>query len=72
MNMATCQICKKSGQSGNNVSHSKRRTRTRWSPNIQKATVEYKGQIRKMSLCTRCLRTQNKSYSHWLQSPLCL
>ncbi|MFL2784816.1 MAG: 50S ribosomal protein L28 [Dehalococcoidia bacterium] len=59
--MATCTICNKSGQSGNNVSHSKRRTRTRWSPNIQKATVEIDGVVQKTYVCTRCLRTQYKS-----------
>ena len=58
--MAICQICNKSGQSGNNVSHSKRRTRTRWSPNIQKSTVEINGETKKVYLCTRCLRTQYK------------
>ncbi|HAE32489.1 MAG: 50S ribosomal protein L28 [Chloroflexi bacterium] len=59
--MAICAICNKSGQSGNNVSHSKRRTRTRWSVNIQKATVEINGVTQKANVCTRCLRTQYKS-----------
>jgi len=58
--MAVCQICKKSGQSGNNVSHSKRHTRTRWNPNIQKASIEIDGKFQKIDVCTRCLRTQYK------------
>ena len=58
--MARCQICHKSGQSGNNVSHSKRRTKTRWLANVQKATIYVDGSPRKVSLCTRCLRTQYK------------
>ena len=58
--MAVCQICNKSGQSGNNVSHSKRHTKKRWSPNIQKASVEIDGEFKKIDVCTRCLRTQYK------------
>ena len=58
--MAVCQICNKSGQSGNNVSHSKRHTKKRWSPNIQKASVEIDGELKKIDVCTRCLRTQYK------------
>ncbi len=58
--MAKCQICGKIGHSGNNVSHSKRRTKTRFLPNIQKAKVDIKGIHRKISLCTRCLRTSHK------------
>ncbi len=58
--MARCERCLKAGQSGNNVSHSKRRTRTRWFANVQKATILVDGVPRKMNLCTRCLRTQYK------------
>ena len=55
--MARCQVCLKSGQSGNNVSHSKRRTRTRWHANVQRATIVEKGVARRVSICTRCLRS---------------
>ena len=55
--MARCEACLKSGQSGNNVSHSKRRTRTHWSANVQKATIIVDGGPRRMNLCTRGLRT---------------
>ena len=58
--MAVCERCKKSGQSGNNVSHSKRRTRTRWFPNVQKMTIFENGEARRLRLCTRCLRTHYK------------
>lgn len=59
--MARCEICSKAGQSGNNVSHSKRRTRTRWFANVQRATVYTAGKPKRVSICTRCLRTQNKA-----------
>ena len=58
--MAKCQVCGKLGHSGNNVSHSKRRTKTRFMPNIQRATLEINGRIQRVALCTRCLRTSHK------------
>ncbi len=58
--MAKCSICHKSGQSGNNVSHSKRRTKTRWSANVQPATIYENGSSRRVKICTRCLRSQHK------------
>ena len=59
--MARCEICLKSGQSGNNVSHSKRRTKTRWHANVHKATIYVDGAPKRVKICTRCLRTQYKS-----------
>ena len=39
--MARCEVkgCQKSGQSGNNVSHSNRHTKRKFSANIQTTTV---------------------------------
>ena len=59
--MARCQICAKAGQSGNNVSHSKRHTRTRWFANVQRMTVIRDGQPKRIYMCTRCLRNENKA-----------
>jgi large subunit ribosomal protein L28 len=58
--MAKCQLCGKAGHAGNNVSHSKRRTKTRFMPNIQRATLTIDGSVRRVALCTRCLRTNHK------------
>ncbi len=58
--MARCDVCNKSGQSGNNVSHSKRRTRTRWLANVQRATIRVDGEPRRVKICTRCLRSHYK------------
>ncbi len=58
--MAKCEMCYKVGHSGHNVSHSKRRTKTRFKVNMQKSTVTVDGRRRKMSLCTRCMRTLSK------------
>ncbi len=55
------QICDKCGKKplfGNNVSHSHRKSRRRWTPNIQQATVIVNGQAKKMSLCTKCMKKQ--------------
>ena len=59
--MAKCENCSKAGQSGNNVSHSNRKTRRRWFANVQRTTVVRNGKPRRMYLCTRCLRTENKA-----------
>ncbi len=58
--MAKCQLCGKSGHSGNNVSHSKRRTKTRFMPNVQRTTIVLDGKVAHVSACTRCIRTQSK------------
>ena len=56
-----CEVCGKIGMSGNNVSHSKRRTKTRFMPNVHKMTLSMNGESRKVKICTRCLRTQHKT-----------
>ena len=52
-----CEICHKGTMSGNNVSHSNRKTRTSWAPYTQKVRVMVNGVPTRMSVCTRCLRS---------------
>jgi len=52
-----CEICGKTVRAGNNVSHSHRKTRRMWKPNVQKVFVEINGVRKKMNVCTRCLRS---------------
>lgn len=52
-----CEVCKKGVMSGNLVSHSKRRCKSSWAPNIQTVHVLVDGRPVKMSVCTRCLRS---------------
>jgi large subunit ribosomal protein L28 len=59
--MAKCEICGKGPMSGNNVPHSLQKTRRRWSPNVQKVTITEGKRRRKAYVCTKCLRTMNKS-----------
>ncbi|MCE2463132.1 MAG: 50S ribosomal protein L28 [Dehalococcoidia bacterium] len=56
-----CEVCGKVGMSGNNVSHSKRRTKTRFMPNVHKMTLSMDGESKKVKICTRCLRSQHKA-----------
>lgn len=60
--MAICEMCGKSPQFGHNVSHSKKATKRQFRPNIQRVRVEVGGQVRRMYVCTRCLRTLSKSH----------
>ena len=59
--MARCEICLKAGQSGNNVSHSKRHTKTRRAANVQRATIIVDGAPKRVKICTRCLRSHYKT-----------
>jgi len=52
-----CEVCGKGVASGNNVAHSNLRTKRTWKPNIQQVKAVVKGEIRKVSICTRCLRS---------------
>ena len=58
--MAKCELCGKGPQFGHNVSHSNKATNRRFNPNIQRVRVQINGQVRRMRLCTRCLRTLTK------------
>ena len=52
-----CEVCKKGVMSGNLVSHSNRKAKRIWAPNIQRVSVIVNGTPRKMDVCTRCLRS---------------
>ena len=45
---------------GSNVSHSKRHTNRQFNPNVHAVTLTLDGKSKKVKICTRCLRTQNK------------
>lgn len=52
-----CEVCNKGVMSGNMVSHSKRRTKRSWAPNVQRVHVIIDGRTQAMNVCTRCLRS---------------
>jgi len=59
--MAKCEICSKRPRSGQNVSYSKKATKRQFKVNVQRKRVTIDGQTRRMYICTRCLRTLNKT-----------
>lgn len=59
-----CEVCHKSGMSGHNVSHSKRRTKTLFKANVHYQTVVQDGKLLRVKVCTRCLRSLHKSPRH--------
>ena len=54
---SVCDICGKKPSFGMSVSHSHRRTKRRWDPNIQRVRALVNGGVRRLRVCTRCLRS---------------
>lgn len=52
-----CEVCGKGTMSGNHVSHSNRKTRRVWAPNVQNCRVVVNGAPKRIGVCTRCLRS---------------
>ncbi|GAA4571157.1 hypothetical protein GCM10023193_59400 [Planotetraspora kaengkrachanensis] len=53
---SVCDICAKKPIFGNNVSHSHRRTRRRWNPNIQTVRAVVEGTPKRLNVCTSCIK----------------
>jgi len=54
--MAKCEICGKGPQFGNKISHSHKVTNRKWSPNIQKVKVSIDNTVKRINVCTNCLK----------------
>jgi large subunit ribosomal protein L28 len=54
---ATCDICRKGPGFGYSVSHSHRRTKRRWNPNIQRVRAVIGGTPKRLNVCTRCIKS---------------
>jgi large subunit ribosomal protein L28 len=52
-----CEICDKGPVTGNKVSHSNIKTRTRWLPNLHRMKAVIGGTTRTIQACTRCIRS---------------
>ncbi len=52
-----CEICGKGPLFGNNVSHANNKTKRRWYPNIQKVRTIKNGSVKRINVCTRCIRS---------------
>ena len=53
---ATCDICGKGPITGYSVSHSHRRTKRRWVPNIQRVRTLVGKTPMKQNVCASCLK----------------
>lgn len=52
-----CEICGKGPMSGNQVSHSNRKTKRTLSPNLQRIRAQVDGRPVRLRVCTRCIRS---------------
>ncbi len=55
--MAKCEVCGKGVSFGIKVSHSHRRANRTWKANIRSVRAIVNGTPKKISVCTRCLRS---------------
>ncbi|HEU4763058.1 MAG TPA: 50S ribosomal protein L28 [Gemmatimonadales bacterium] len=56
-----CSVCGKGPTSGNNVSHANNKTKRRWYPNLQTVRVTREGSVRRVQVCTQCIRSNRVS-----------
>jgi large subunit ribosomal protein L28 len=55
--MAKCQVCGKGPRTGNNVSHANNKSKRRWLPNLQRVRAKIGGTVRRLRVCTVCLKS---------------
>ena len=55
--MAECTICGKKRVSGKNISHANNKTKRLFRPNLQRVKVQTTHGVRRVHVCTRCLRS---------------
>lgn len=53
---SVCEVCGKHPSFGMSVSHSHRRTKRRWNPNIQRVRALVNGSPKRVNVCTSCLK----------------
>ncbi|MBS3809271.1 MAG: 50S ribosomal protein L28 [Desulfobacterales bacterium] len=52
-----CDICGKKPMVGSNVSHAHNVTKRRFNPNLQRVRAVHNGSVKKMTVCTGCIRS---------------
>ena len=52
-----CEICGKGPTFGHNVSHANNKTNRRWYPNLQRVRAVVNGEVKRIRVCTRCIRS---------------
>lgn len=53
---AVCEICAKHPHFSYQVSFSHRRSKRRWSPNVQRIRIWDNGGVRRARVCTSCIK----------------
>ena len=53
---SVCEVCGKHPSFGMSISHSHRRTKRRWNPNIQRVRAVVGGSTKRVNVCTRCIK----------------
>ena len=51
-----CVVCNKKTATGNTISHSHRKTRRTWLPNLQRVRVVWDGKPQRVLVCAKCLK----------------
>jgi large subunit ribosomal protein L28 len=51
-----CVVCGKGPQSGNLISHSERKSKRKWLPNLRMVRVVINGTHRRVRVCSKCLK----------------
>lgn len=58
--MAKCAVCGKSQSNGNKLSitrsHISKRSPRTWKPNLRSVKAEVDGEVKRISVCAKCLR----------------
>jgi len=54
-----CEICGKKPMVGSNVSHAHNVTKRRFNPNLQRVRTISNGRVKKMVVCTSCIKSGN-------------
>ena len=61
--MAKCAICEKTASHGNKLSitrsHISKRSPRTWKPNLRSVKAEVDGEVKRISVCAKCLRDGN-------------
>jgi large subunit ribosomal protein L28 len=52
-----CEICGKGPVVGRNISHAHNVTARRFEPNLQRVRVKVDGTVKRIRVCTRCIRS---------------
>jgi large subunit ribosomal protein L28 len=52
-----CEICGKGPITGHNISHANNKTPRRWYPNLQRVRVVANGVVRRIRVCTQCIKS---------------